>query len=45
MKEEYTDSEMDNTTKRQVEGLVKLLWSGIAVAGVLIALGIVLLLA
>ena len=30
--------------KRQVEGLVKLLWSGIAVAGVMIAVGIVLLL-
>ena len=30
--------------KRQVEGLVKLLWSGIAVAGVLIAFGLVLLL-
>ena len=30
--------------KRQVEELVKLLWSGIAVAGVLIAVGIVMLL-
>ena len=30
--------------RRQVEGLVKLLWSGIAVAGVLIAFGLVLLL-
>ena len=30
--------------QRQVEGLVKLLWSGIAVAGVLIAIGIVMLL-
>lgn len=30
--------------RRQVEGLVKLLWSGIAVAGVLIAVGIVMLL-
>lgn len=30
--------------KRQVEGLVKLLWSGIVVAGVLIAVGIVMLL-
>lgn len=30
--------------ERQVEGLVKLLWTGIAVAGVLIAVGIVMLL-
>lgn len=30
--------------RRQVEGLVKLLWTGIAVAGVLIAVGIVMLL-
>ena len=30
--------------RRQVEGLVKLLWSGIIVAGALIAVGIVMLL-
>ena len=30
--------------RRHVEGLVKLLWTGIIVAGVLIAFGIVLLL-
>lgn len=30
--------------RRQVEGMVKLLWSGIAVAGVLIAIGIVMML-
>ena len=30
--------------RRQVKGLMKLLWSGIIVAGVLIAFGIVLLL-
>ena len=30
--------------RRQVEGLVKLLWTGIIVAGVLIAVGIVMLL-
>jgi hypothetical protein len=30
--------------KRQVEGLVKLLWTGVIVAGVMIAVGIVLLL-
>lgn len=30
--------------RRHVEGLVKLLWTGIAVAGVLIAFGIVMLL-
>ena len=43
MNEDFMNTEMDDT-KNQVEGLVKLLWSGIAVAGVLIAVGIVMLL-
>ena len=38
------EMEAQQDEKRQIEGLVKLLWSGIAVAGVLIALGIVMLL-
>lgn len=42
MKREEMEIERDE--KRQVEGLVKLLWAGIAVAGVLIAFGLVLLL-
>lgn len=43
MNEDFMNTEMDDT-KNQVEGLVKLLWTGIAVAGVLIAVGIVMLL-
>ena len=43
MDEEFLNTEMDDT-KNQVAGLVKLLWSGIAVAGVLIAIGIVMML-
>ena len=35
---------VEQEDRRQVEGLVKLLWTGIMVAGVLIAVGIVLLL-
>ncbi|MBP5206641.1 MAG: hypothetical protein J6Z44_07620 [Bacteroidales bacterium] len=35
---------VEQEDRRQVEGLVKLLWSGIVVAGVLIAVGIVMLL-
>lgn len=35
---------VEQEDRRQVEGLVKLLWTGIIVAGVLIAVGIVLLL-
>ncbi|MBR0169485.1 MAG: hypothetical protein IJQ14_01420 [Bacteroidales bacterium] len=42
MKREEMEAERDE--KRQVEGLVKLLWTGIIVAGVLIAVGIVMLL-
>lgn len=42
MKREEMEIERDE--ERQVEGLVKLLWSGIIVAGVLIAFGLVLLL-
>ena len=38
------EMEAEREEKRQVEGLVKLLWSGIAVAGVMIAVGIVMLL-
>lgn len=35
---------VEQEDRRQAEGLVKLLWTGIIVAGVLIAVGIVLLL-
>ncbi len=38
------EKEVQQEEKRQIEGLVKLLWAGIIVAGVLIAVGIVMLL-
>lgn len=38
------DLEAELEIQRQTKGLVKLLWTGIAVAGILIALGMVLLL-
>ena len=49
MKDNCIDKEIEemygiDNTKNQVAGLVKLLWSGIAVAGVLIAIGIVFML-
>lgn len=42
MKREEMDAELE--VQRQTKGLVKLLWTGIAVAGVMIAIGIVMLL-
>lgn len=38
------EMEAEREEKRQVEGLVKLLWTGVIVGGVLIAIGIVMLL-
>lgn len=38
------EMEAEREDRRHVEGLVKLLWTGIIVAGVLIAVGIVMLL-